>query len=330
MKIIIHTYRIFFQAGLFLAFLFIFANGMADESQTLISKSSQTLGATAGDASPAIAYNSTKNEYLVIYTDFDANCTTNQELKAQLINAITGEKSGNEVTVTTSDQPCSTHLIIDPKIVFNEFENEYLIIFKSSTALGAKIKFLALSASTLLVTTNPIILDEDEIADPFRNCTLELDKSSNIYTIGYHKENALSESSLTMKFVNGSSKSVLGYSIVLDKSDFVAENKGVFGSQFLFNNSNILVVFETKFTSGSEIHGVIINTQSGEFVDDIFQVSPDGSGSTNYMNPAIAFNKSSNEILTVYEEARVIGNNYALNYKMVEFFDFDNMYVSIG
>ena len=29
MKIIIHTYRIFFQAGLLLALLFVFANGMA-------------------------------------------------------------------------------------------------------------------------------------------------------------------------------------------------------------------------------------------------------------------------------------------------------------
>lgn len=316
MKIIAHTYRQFLQASLFLAFLFVFENGMADDSQTLINKSVQTLGTYAGDAAPGIAYNSTKNEYLVVYTYFDANCTTNQELKAQLINALTGEKSGTEVTLTSSDQPCSAHTIFDPKIVFNELENEYLVIFKSTTALGAQIKFLTLNASTLQVSTNPTILDEDEIADPFKNCTLALDNNSNTYAIGFHKENALSESSLTMKFVNGFSKSILAYSTILDKSDFVAENKGVFGGQLLFNNYNILLVFEAKFTSGSEIHGVFINTQSGEFIDDIFQISPDGSGSTNYMNPAIAFNENSNEILTVYEEARVIGSIYALNYKI--------------
>ena len=151
MKIAIQTYRRFLQAGLFSALFLVFANGMADDSQTIISKSLQTLGTIAGDAAPAIAYNATKNEYLVVYTDIDANCTTNQELKAQLINAITGEKYGTEVALTTSDQPCSTHLIINPKIVFNKLENEYMVVFKSSTTLGAQIKFLTINASTLQV-----------------------------------------------------------------------------------------------------------------------------------------------------------------------------------
>ncbi|MCK5371973.1 MAG: hypothetical protein KAQ62_25605, partial [Cyclobacteriaceae bacterium] len=298
MQHIKYTYGQIYKGCLLLAFIFAFTTGKADDTQTLISLSAQTMGSTIGDAAPSIAYNPTKNEYLVVYTDFDGACPTNQELRGQVINAITGEKSGNVLNLTTSEQPCSTHSIADPKVVYNELEDEFLILFKSSTALGAKIKYLSLDANNLLVSSS-IMIDEDEIADPFKNCELELDENSNIYAIAYHTENALSESFLTLKFVNGSTKSILAYSVQLDKSNFVAENKGVFGSKLLYNNENILVAFEIRFTAGSEIHGAFINSLTGAIVGDIFQISPSGTASTNYMNPALAFNENSGEILAV-------------------------------
>ena len=133
-----YTYRQIYKGCLLLACILAFSISKADDSQTLMGLTAQTIGSNIGAAAPDIVYNPTKNEYLVIYTDFDGNCPTNQELRGQVINAITGEKSGNVLNLTTSEQPCSPHSIDDPKVVYNEVEDEFLILYKSSTALALK------------------------------------------------------------------------------------------------------------------------------------------------------------------------------------------------
>lgn len=316
MKVFRDTYRHVIKGYLAITLFLSLGEVIASSDQNMISKSLVSMGINIGDAAPVIAYNPAKSEYFVVYTDFDQTCSSNQELRGQVINAITGEKSGGEINLTTSALPCAVNILSDPKIIFNEQQNEYLIFYKTTTSLGAEIKFLTVSANTYQIITTPVTLDQDEIADPFRSLVVGLDISSNIYSLGYHTENALSESSLTIKYVNGSSKSVLGFSTNLDKNQFGSENKGLFTSRFIYANNLILAAYEVRFTAGSEIHGCFINTQTGNISGDMFQISPDGSTTSHYLHPALSYNPSASEVLVVYEKARAIGQNYALNHKI--------------
>ena len=213
------TYGRIFKASLSMLLMLVFICSKADNTQTLTNLTLQTLTSGAGDAASSIAYNPTKNEYFVVYSDFDAGCASNQELRGQIINAVSGQKSGSVVDLTISDQPCAMRKISNPKIVFNKQRNEYLIVYKLSTSLGAQINFLSVDATNFQVGA-PVTIDADEIADPFKNWTLEFNSTVNIYTVAYHKENALSESVLTLKFIDGITKGLKGY-IVNIKGGFI-------------------------------------------------------------------------------------------------------------
>ncbi|MDZ7605806.1 MAG: hypothetical protein U5K79_09520 [Cyclobacteriaceae bacterium] len=290
---------------------------LATDTQTLISKSLQTLATGAGSASQASAYNPARNEFIVIYTASDVSCPSNQELKGQIIDAATGQKTGSALLLTSSTLPCGTRIIKNPQIVFNSQQGEYFIVFNLVKGLGSTLMYMTVNATNNSVTKSPTEFADDEIADPFRNWVVAYDASKNIYLAGYHKEDALQESTFTIRYISGTTKALNGYSTIISKSNFTGENMGVFGTQLLSYGSQVLLVTSTKFTSGSEIHGVFINSQTGALSGNFFKISPAGSTETNYQRPSAAYNPTLNEVFLVYEEVYAFASNAALNKKIM-------------
>jgi len=236
--------------------------------------------------------------------------------RGQIINSTTGQKTGSVLLLTSSTLPCGTRIIKNPQIVFNSVQNEYFIMYNISSGLGSMLMYMTINATNYSVTKAPTEIDNDEIGDPFRNWVVALDASKNIYMAGYHKEDALQESVFKIKYISGTTKADNGYLTVISKSNFTGENKGVFGTQLLTYGTQVLLLTSTKFTTGSEIHGVFINSQTGALVGSFFKISPTGSASTNYQRPSAVFNPTRNEVFVVFEEDFAIGSTYALNYKI--------------
>jgi hypothetical protein len=292
-------------------------DGHATDTQTIISKTLQTIATGAGSASQASAYNPSRNEYIVIYTAADASCPSNQELKGQIIDAVTGQKTGAPITLTSSTMPCVTRIVKNPQIVFNSQQNEYFILFNITEGLGSTLMYMTVNAVNYSIAKLPTEIQSDEIADPFRNWVVALDASKNIYMAGYHMEDALQESTFTIKYISGTTKNINGYSTIISKSNFAAENKGAFGTQLLSYGTQVLLLTSTKFTSGSEVHGVFINSQTGALSGSIFKISPTGGATTNYQRPSATFNPTRNEVFVVFEEVYAFTSNAALNKKIM-------------
>jgi len=305
MKAIQETYRHLIKGCLAVIFYISCGYVLATSDQTLTNKTILTLGSGLGDVAPAIAYNSNNNEYFVIYTDVDPNCPGNQELRGQIINAITGEKSGNELIITSSDQPCVTNIISNLEIVYNDQVDEYLIFYKSIGAIGNKsnLFYCSVNGSSHAITLLPTKLAGDAIADPYQDLVIGYDYQTNTYALGYHKINASSESSLTVDYLDAQSKSKKIYETIIDKTTFLDPNTGIFNAKIVSNGSNLVIIFELKFNDGSEIWGGIFNLANGEIINDYFQISPNGQSDKYFGNPAASYDETLDEIVIAYEQS---------------------------
>ncbi|MEM7033119.1 MAG: DUF11 domain-containing protein, partial [Chloroflexota bacterium] len=86
---------------------------------------------------PAVAYNSTDNEYLVVWhaDDTDAPGITNDEFEifGQRLNGTTGEEVGtNDFRISDVDGSGSTNSFAqEPSVAYNSVDNEYLVVWEA-------------------------------------------------------------------------------------------------------------------------------------------------------------------------------------------------------
>ena len=311
-------YRKILTGYLSLALILGYLEVSASGDQNLISLNTQSLGAGLGDTAPAIAYNSNSNEYLLIYSNKGSGCDPgNEQLFGIVVNAIDGNITGNTIPITACNESMR-----ELNVYYNASLNEYFIFFKSIGAIGNKsnLYYCTLNGTTKDIDLSPTHLVGDAIADPFQDLTICYNSQINIYALGYHKTNAQNETSLTVDYIDGNSKTKKVYQTFFDKNDFASSNKGLTETKIIFNGSEFVVVFELKFDAGSEIWGGAINSTNGILVNDLFKISPTGDGSIFFSNPDAIYNSSTHEIITVYEEsyfkdgggAYILSNNIRL------------------
>ncbi|MCG8307912.1 MAG: cadherin domain-containing protein [Cytophagales bacterium] len=283
----------------------IFATG----DQSMVNLTVRSPGTGLGNAAPAIAYNSNTNEYLLIYSDYGASCAPGEEqLFGIFINAITGSFVGNAIPISDC-----TNSIRGQKILYNPDLNEYFIFYKSIGTIGNKsnLYYCTINGTAKAIEHAPSQLTGDAIADPFRDFAIRYDHRSKVYALGYHKSNALGETSFTVDYVDGNSKSKRPYQTFIDKDDFSGTNKGVLESKIVFNGSDFILIFELNFDTGSEIWGGIFDPSSGTLDNDYFRISPSGTSSLFYSNPDAVYNISSHEVIIAYEESYYRDGNNA-------------------
>jgi hypothetical protein len=270
--------------------------------QTLYGLSAQSLETGLADAAPASAYNSSANEYFVLYVKTDIGCS-DQRLFGQVLQSTTGNKVGSEFLIS------NCHLEIkDIKVVFNPDQNEYLIFYKSLGNFGDKSKlfFTAIDASTFTNTLSPTVLKYDEIGDPFRGLSLCYDPLNERYLLGYHEINALNESTLIINYLSSVNKSIQSYETVFSKDDFQQNNTGVLNTKLISAGTNVAGIFEFNLDEGSEIWGFLINPSNGQSSRGPFRISPIPDGDTTYINPSAYYEVRTNEIISVYEQCHFI------------------------
>ena len=298
------------KASFLMLCMLVFSIGKADITQTLTKLTLQNIKSGAGDTSPVMVYNPIKNEYFVVYADFDATCSTKQKLYGISINAITGLPIGSSFPITTCNKKA-----VDPQVVYNSKQNEYAIAYKSIESAGAKILVQIIDASNNSLKQS-IEMASISLGDPYENTALLFSPSTDIYSVGYHEIINATDIKLKIKYINSITKAITGYTSLIDKNTFTSQNDGVKHTKFLSANGNIFICFELNLIDGSEIWGGFFNPVSGQINNSYFQISPTPTSDTVYLNPSTALNSLTNEILVVYEKSHLQISTAALNQKI--------------
>ncbi|MDC0358287.1 DUF11 domain-containing protein [Oligoflexia bacterium] len=225
---------------------------------------------TSYDAyNPAVAYNGTNNEYLVVWTangDDPALDDDEDEVYAQRISAATGAEIGTD-DFRISDMGFNRNISYDPAhpdVAYNGAGNEYLVVWESDD------------------NTAPLIVGEREIFGQRINAATGAEVGDNDFRISDMGPNG------------NTSYEAARPSVAYNSRD--NEYLVVWGGD---DDTGALVDGEY------EIWGQVVNAASGAEVDSDFRISDlgssDGNGTYGAIEPAIAFNNTNNESLVVWQ-----------------------------
>lgn len=272
----------------------------ASSEQTMYGLTALSLGGSLGNTAPAIAFNPKSSEYLVLYVKNDAACGK-ERLFARVINATTGGSVGTDIPISECNNTIS-----EPRILYNTELDEFIIFFKSigSTTPRSRLLYSILDGQNHTILQPETLVDSNSIGDPFRGLELSQDYRNKIYALSYHKINASNESALTIKYVDTDTRAIKAYQTGVSKSDFGSSNEGLFGTRLVFNGNHLMLVFELRQLTGSEIWGILVNPVNGMPVNEFFRLSPQGASDKYYINPAVVLNAESNEVILAYEESQ--------------------------
>ena len=110
-----------------------------------------------GAYEPAIAYNDTNNEYLTVWHGNDVQISGDEHIYGQRIDGKTGTKIGSDVQISAPHQYGAS--IYDVGIVYNQTENEYLVVWISYVLTGESepISRVGIFARRVDATTGEVI-----------------------------------------------------------------------------------------------------------------------------------------------------------------------------
>ncbi|MDD5724015.1 MAG: hypothetical protein PHY29_09825 [Syntrophales bacterium] len=300
-----------------------------------ISDMGGTGNANYGAASPAVAYNSTNNEYLVVWTGSDDTGSLVQgenEIFGQRINAATGAEVGtNDFRISDMGPDGNADYAANsPAVAYNSTNNEYLVVWFGDDNSGSlvdgenEIFGQRINAATgAEVGTNDFRISDMGGTGDTSYFALQpavaWNSTNNEYLVVWWSDDD------TGSLVQGE-KEIFGQRInaatgaEVGTNDFRISDMGGTGDTNYFaacpaiaynsTNNEYLVVWygdddtEPLVNDELEIFGQRINAATGaEVGTNDFRISDmGGTGNANYkaFTPAIAWNSTNNEYLVVW------------------------------
>jgi len=284
---------------------------------------------------PAVSYNATDNEYLVVWrADNDTGGVVDGkfEIYGQRINAATGAEIGsNDFRISAMGLPGNSDFDAnDPAISYNITNNEYLVVWSgdNNTGLVGAGEFEIYGQRIDAANGGPAGGFEFRISDSGPDGDINFDTSSpavafnvtnNEYLVvwkGPEEEVALAtDSEIYGQRINAATGAEVGDNDFrisdmgqVDGVDFFAAYSPAISYNAIDNE--YLVVWEGDDDTGSlvgnerEIYGQLINAATGaEIGDNDFRISdmgPDGDFNFDAKLPAVNFNAINNEYFVAW------------------------------
>lgn len=270
---------------------------------------------------PKVAYNSTANEYLVVWSG--DTIAGEDEIYAQRINGATGVLIGMNTRITWHGAPGATNVdALNPDVAYNNVDDEYMVVWSGDDVPGEDEIFVQrLNGSDIALIGNPV-----QITDiGFPGSTLidavtpeiAFNPQANQYLVVFMSDND------TLGLVNGESEiwgqviSNTGADVGAD--DFRISTSGPDGDgtydaydpEVVYSPvcAQYIVVWESDDSTAalvngeSEIHLQVFNSNGTMVGSDSLVSDIGGYGTTalNAFNPAIAYNSTAGEFLIVFE-----------------------------
>lgn len=286
-------------------------------------------------ASPAVAYNSTNNEYLVVWAGDDntgALVNNEAEIFGQRIDAATGAEIGSDFRL--SDMGPDGNATFDassPAVAYNPTNNEYLVVWSGSDNTGALIsdEFEIFGQRIDAATGTEVGTNDFRLSDmgPDGNFNFSAfapavayNPTNNEYLVVWTGDDNTAplvdnENEIFGQRIDAATGAEVG------TNDFRLSDMGPnggtsFGASapavaYNSTNNEYLVVWEGDDDTAplvdneSEIFGQRIDAATGaEVGTNDFRLSdmgPDGNANFDALNPAVAYNPTHNEYLAVWE-----------------------------
>ena len=279
---------------------------------------------------PAVAYNSTNNEYLVVWVgDDNSGALVNDELEiyGQRINAATGAEIGDDFRISDMGPDGNANFdAFNPAVVYNSINNEYLVVWEGDDNTLVDNEF-EIFGQRLNAATGA------ELGADFRISAMGPDGNTNFGAFNPAVTyNRLNNDYLVVWFGDDDSAGLVDEELEIFGqrlnaltgaelgADFRISDMGPdgdvnFGGGFpalAYNSTNneYLVVWVGDDNSGAlvndelEIFGQRINAGTGGELGVDFRISDMGSdGDANFdaFNPTVAYNSINNEYLVAWE-----------------------------
>jgi LPXTG-site transpeptidase (sortase) family protein len=282
-------------------------------------------GAAATDAAwSAVAYNSTHNEFLVVWSGDETN--NEFEIYGQRINAVTGTEVGNN-DFRISDMVDDADF---PAVVYNSTADEYLVVWQGDERAGGQTEWEIYgqriygdrSLGDEVGNNDFRISDMGPDGDGSYDAqapSLAYNSTNNEYLVVWEGDDNTAPLVDNELEIFGQRLSATG--VEVGNNDFRLSDMGTNGvtsqdaqsPDVAYNSTNneYLVIWQGDERAGGqtewEIYGQRIygdRTSGDEVGNNDFRLSdmgPDGNGSYDGIRPAVAYNSSSNEYLVAWE-----------------------------
>ncbi|MEL7058818.1 MAG: hypothetical protein AAGN46_02210 [Acidobacteriota bacterium] len=100
-----------------------------------------------GANNPDVAYNSVRNEFFVVWTEYDNSLGS--EVFGRRLSATTGQPLGAPFRITDFGPPdIQGYSVESPRVVYNPIRNEYFVVFRGSFAYDIQLRGVRLAGST--------------------------------------------------------------------------------------------------------------------------------------------------------------------------------------
>ncbi len=280
---------------------------------------------------PAVAYNASNNEYLVVWRGDDNTGSLvdeENEIYGQRVNGATGAEIGSDIRLSDMGPDGDPDFdAFDPAVAYNASNNEYLVVWRGDDNTGSlvdgerEIYGQRVNAATgEEIGSDTRLSDMGSDGDTNFNAfypAVAYNASNNEYlVVWYGDDNTGSlvddENEIFGQRVNAATGAEIGSDIRL--SDMGPDGDATFAAfdpavAYNASNNEYLVVWTGDDNTGSlvndefETFGQRVNGATGAEIGSDIRLSdmgPDGDPDFDAFNPAVAYNASNNEYLVVW------------------------------
>jgi hypothetical protein len=279
---------------------------------------------------PAVAYNPTQNEYLVVWRGDDNTSSLVEgefEMFGQRVAGATGAEIGGDVRLSDMGPDGDPDYDVDdPALAYNPTQGEYLVVWEGDDNSGSLVDGeFEIFAQRLTGATGAEIgsdarlseMGTDKLYDAF-DPAVAYNPTQNEYLVVWQGDDNTSplvenEFEIFGQRVEADTGTVIGGDIRL--SDMGPDGNlgyGAFSPAVVYNpiQGEYLVVWEGNDNTGSladgefEIYGQRVAGSTGAEIGEDVRLSdmgPDGDQLYIAFNPAVAYNPTQNDYLVVWE-----------------------------
>jgi len=307
-------------------------------------------GDTAYDArNPSVAYNSSNNEYLVVwYGDHNVGTLEGEfEIWGKRINASNGQSIGSQFRISDMGPTANrSYDAIDPVVAYNSTNNSYLVVWRGEegnliNAIGEfEIFGQQLSSTAAEVGSNDFRISDmgpngDNLFDAY-SPALSYNSTSNEYmVVWYGDDNNASHVSGEFEIYGQRINALTGAEV--GSNDFLITETGVAGfvtrsAQFpaiTWNSAlnQYLVVWSADPATGAyvgnefEIFGQTLSATGGSVGVGYFPISnmgPIGNNNFDAFRPAVTYYPTENAYAVSWRGDTTFDGEFEIYYQIIE------------
>ncbi|GAL88015.1 conserved hypothetical protein-possibly heme/hemopexin utilization protein huxA [Jejuia pallidilutea] len=268
-----------------------------------------------------IAFNSTTNQYLVVWEGDDIN--GEQEIYGQLINATTGAEIGSDFRISNMVSSGTVDFRASrPSVAYNVTNNEFLVVWSGDTNSGSLINDDVEIFGQRISATGTEIGSDFRISDAngtgnilgiATNPKVVWNAADNEYLVVW----AATDPEIGLVYLEyeifGQRLSNTGVEIgtndfkISDMAGSGAQDPDALNPDVAWNSTdnNYMVVWQgsESTSNGIEIYAQRLSNTGAEIGTNDFVISDMGDSNTDYAasNPEIAYNATDNEYMVVWQ-----------------------------